>query len=118
MTKKIHGKFFGAIKENACIIKVADTKEEVNDWFRTKHPLSRKLVWFEGSVDTDENILTTRLSDENEDAKLTDAQKHVMSTEISCYVQFFYCKIKGDVMPGTMKGTIVEFLKKIATKEN
>lgn len=118
MRKKESGKFFGAIQEDKYEVKVASTKEEVEAWFKKSHPLCcKKLVWFQGDVDVKNNSVTFRLFEENKDSKLNAAQRNRVKIEITCFVQFVYGKIKGRVIPGTMKGEIIAFIEKMATKD-
>lgn len=117
MKKKESGNFFGAIQEDKYEVKVASTKKEVENWFRKNHPLCRVLVWFQGDVDVKNNSVTFRLFEENKDSKLNAAQRNRVKIEITCFVQFVYCKIKGRVIPGTMKGEIIAFIEKMATRD-
>jgi len=111
--KPISGRFFGAIHRNG-EVKVAPIIDEVSRWFKSKG-LGKNLIWFEGSVNVDLNHLSFKLSDEN-GAMLTPAQNDKVTMEVTCFVAYYFAW-RG-VVPGTVKGTIVDFVNKVTRKNH
>ena len=114
--KKKKGRFYCAIKKYGKSVKVDSTREKVEEWFMSKGKVLTNLVWIEGYVDAEDDFLTYHLSEENPNAKLSEKQKDILDKEITCYVQFHYGKIKGMIIPGSMKATLIDLLEAITTR--
>lgn len=113
MAKKKNGKFFGAVARN-CEIKVGPTKQEVEEYFQSKGAVFQKrkrLVWFEGSVDTEREIFSFKLSEDEPCFELDETHKRRITREVDFYVAGIY-KIGRKNLPGTVRDSILKLFNK------
>lgn len=101
-------RFFRAITENN-EVKVGPTEQEVEEYFKNRNIL-QGLVWFEGSVDRENDGFSFKLFDDKQSFQLNKTHHKRIQIEVVCYVAGIYGVKKKDV-PGSVRSVLADLLR-------